>query len=61
MSNNKTITVQELKEQFVQECTILDPKKEYPGYTGKEKYFTTLVLYKNCQKIPFITSYLLYI
>lgn len=21
------------------ECTILDPKKEYPGYRGKEKYF----------------------
>lgn len=44
MSNNKTITVQELKEQFIQECTILDPKKEYPGYTGKEKYFIVTTL-----------------
>lgn len=38
MSNNNS-TVQELKEQFIQECTILDPKKEYPGFTGKEKCF----------------------
>lgn len=44
MSNNKTITVQELKEQFVQECTILDPKKEYPGYIDKEKYFIVTTL-----------------
>lgn len=39
MLNNNNKTVQDLKEQFMQECTILDPKKEYPGYTGKEKYF----------------------
>lgn len=39
MFNNKAFTVQELKEQFIQECTILNPKEEYPGYTGKEKYF----------------------
>lgn len=39
MLNNKTKAVQELKEQFMQECTILDTKKEYSGYTGKEKYF----------------------
>lgn len=39
MLNNKNSTVQELKEQFMHECTILDPKKEYPGYIGKEKYF----------------------
>lgn len=39
MFNNKAFTVQELKEQFMNECTILDPKKEYPGYIGKEKYF----------------------
>lgn len=39
MLNNKVFTVQELKEQFIQECTILNPKEEYPGYTGKEKYF----------------------
>ena len=38
MSNNKTKAVQDLKEQFMHECTILDPKKEYPGYTGKEKW-----------------------
>lgn len=44
MSNNKTITVQELKEQFMQECTILDTKKEYPGYIGKEKYFIVTAL-----------------
>ena len=39
MFNNKAFTVQELKEQFMNECTILDPKKEYPGYIGEEKYF----------------------
>lgn len=44
MSNNKTITVQELKEQFMQECTILDTKKEYPGYTGTEKHFIITTL-----------------
>lgn len=44
MSKNKAVTVQELKEQFIQECTILDPKKEYPGYTGKEKYFIVTTL-----------------
>lgn len=44
MFNNKNSTVQELKEQFIQECTILDPKKEYPGYTGKEKCFIVTAL-----------------
>ena len=44
MSNNKTITVQELKEQFMQECTILDTKKEYPSYTGTEKHFIITTL-----------------
>ncbi len=44
MLNNKNSTVQELKEQFIQECTILDPKKEYPGYTGKEKCFIVTAL-----------------
>mgnify|MGYP003290882959 CR=1 FL=1 len=39
MLNNKTKAVQNFKEQFMHECTILDPKKEYPGYIGKEKYF----------------------
>lgn len=39
MFNNKAFTGQDLKEQFMHECTILDPKKEYPGYIGKEKYF----------------------
>lgn len=39
MLNNKTKAVQDLKEQFMHECTILDPQKEYPGYRGKEKYF----------------------
>ena len=43
MLNNNS-TVQELKEQFIQECTILDPKKEYPGYIGKEKYFIVTAL-----------------
>ena len=65
MSNNKTITVQELKEQFVQECTILDPKKEYPGYTGKEKYFIVTTLSESELKrkykdiIELFTPYLL--
>lgn len=44
MFNNKNSTVQELKEQFIQECTILDPKKEYPGYIGKEKCFIVTAL-----------------
>ena len=44
MSNNEKVTVQALKEQFMKECTILDPKKEYPGYTGKEKYFIVTTL-----------------
>lgn len=39
MLNNKTKAVQDLKEQFMHECTILEPQKEYPGYIGKEKYF----------------------
>ncbi len=39
MFNNKAFTGQDLKEQFMHECTILDPQKEYPGYIGKEKYF----------------------
>lgn len=39
MSNNKKITDQNLKEQFVKECILLDPEKEYPGYTGSEKCF----------------------
>ncbi len=43
MLNNNS-TVQKLKEQFIQECTILDSKKEYPGYTGKEKYFIVTTL-----------------
>lgn len=44
MSNNKTITIQQLKEQFIQECTILDPNEEYPGYTGIEKHFIITTL-----------------
>lgn len=44
MSNNKTKTVQEVKEQFIQECTILDPNEEYPGYTGIEKYLIITTL-----------------
>lgn len=39
MLNNKTKAVRELNEEFIKECTILDTKKEYPAYTGKEKYF----------------------
>lgn len=39
MLNNENITVQKLKEQFVKECILLDPEKEYPGYTGSEKCF----------------------
>lgn len=39
MSNNKKITDQNLKEQFVKECVLLDPEREYPGYTGSEKCF----------------------
>lgn len=37
MLNNKNSTVQELKKQFIQECTDLYPKKEHPGFVGKEK------------------------
>ena len=44
MSDNKGVTVQELKEQFIQECTILDPNEEYPGYTGIEKYLIITTL-----------------
>lgn len=44
MFNNKVFTVQELKEQFIQECIILDSKEEYPGYIGKEKYFIVTTL-----------------
>lgn len=39
MLNNENVTVQNLKEQFVKECILLDPEKEYPGYTGCEKWF----------------------
>ena len=39
MLNNENRTVQELKEQFVKDCILLSPEKEYPGYTGNEKYF----------------------
>lgn len=44
MFNNKKLTVQELNEQFIKECTVLDPKKEYPGYIGKEKCFIVTAL-----------------
>lgn len=39
MLNNENTIVQELKEQFIKDCILLSPEKEYPGYTGIEKYF----------------------
>lgn len=27
-----------IEEQFNQECTVIELKYEYPGYTGIEKY-----------------------
>lgn len=47
MLNNENLTVQNLKEQFVKECILLDPEKEYPGYTGSEKCFIVTDLSQN--------------
>lgn len=38
MSNKKFLSIQELEEQFFQECFTIETKKEYPGYTGNEKW-----------------------